>query len=139
SCGQTADFADMNRMACAQTASAAAGREVLGFGLVLGLVLLAASAKAMLYDTLDPDAFWHLRVAEQIQREGIRPLVDEISFSSIRQPWTPYSWLAELTMKRIWDFAGLRGAVVTHALCTAAILTLVASMCLMARRHDEAE
>ena len=94
-------------MACAQTAVAAAGREVLGFSLLLGLILLAAAGKGVLYDTLDPDAFWHLRVAEQIQRDGVRPLVDDISFSSIRQPWTPYSWLAELTMKSIWDRGGL--------------------------------
>src|SRR4051812_22709839 len=41
-------------------------------------------------------------------------------------------------MKRIWDVAGLRGAVATHALCTAAFLTLVASSCLIAgMRRDE--
>src|SRR4051812_45101765 len=120
-------------MACAQTAVAAAGREVLGFGLLLGLILLAAAGKGVLYDTLDPDAFWHLRVAEQLHRDGVRPLVDDISFSSIRQPWTPYSWLAELTMKSVWDRAGLRGAVLTHAVCAAAILTLLASGCLIMR------
>jgi hypothetical protein len=120
-------------MACAQTAVAAAGREVLGFGLLLGLILLAAAGKGVLYDTLDPDAFWHVRVAEQIQRDGVRPLVDDISFSSIHQPWTPYSWLAELTMKSVWDHAGLRGAVLTHAACAAAIVTLLASSCLIMR------
>jgi hypothetical protein len=56
----------------------------------------AAASKSILYDTLDPDCFWHLRVAEQLQRDGIRPLVDPMSFMSIKDPWTPYSWLAEL-------------------------------------------
>ena len=52
---------------------------------------------------LDPDCFWHIRVAEQLEREGIHPIVDQLSFASIKDPWTPYSWLAELGMKWVWD------------------------------------
>ena len=45
---------------------------------------------------------------QQLQQEGIGPLVDHISFASVKKPWTPYSWLAELGMKWIWDHATWR-------------------------------
>lgn len=98
----------------------------LGTILLIGLVALFAASKAILFDTLDPDLFWHLRVAGQIQRDGVRPLVDELSFMSVREPWTPYSWLAELAMKRLWDAAGWRGAVAAQALLQAGFVLLVA-------------
>jgi hypothetical protein len=94
---------------------------------MIALLALAAASKAILYDTLDPDCFWHLRVAEQLQRDGIEPLVDQMSFASIKTPWTPYSWLAELAMKAIWDFGGYRAAVLTQALLMAAFVTFVAA------------
>jgi hypothetical protein len=87
----------------------------IGFVLLIALLIVAAASKAILYDTLDPDCFWHLRVAEQLDRHGVRPLVDELSFMSLKQPWTPYSWLAELGMKRLWDLGGWRAAVAAQA------------------------
>src|SRR5829696_10259538 len=81
---------------------------------LLGLVALVAGGKAVLFDTLDPDCFWHLRVAEQLRQDGIGPLVDRLSFGSMKEPWTPYSWLAELLMKVVWDAGGYRAAVLAH-------------------------
>lgn len=104
-------------------------RTRVGFILLLAVLLLMAASKSVLYDTLDPDAFWHLRVAEQIERDGVRPLVDDISFMSIKQPWTPYSWLAELAMKQIWDAGGYRAAVATQALLVATIFLFIALSC----------
>jgi hypothetical protein len=99
-----------------------------GTGLVLLIALLSllAAGKAIFYDTLDPDCFWHLRVAEQLQQDGIGPLVDRISFASIKTPWTPYSWLAELGMKAIWDIGGFRAAILAQALMMAGFVALVA-------------
>src|SRR5580704_14057180 len=78
-----------------------------GFALLIGLIVLCAVGKVILADTLDPDCFWHLRVGEEISRmPWPGALVDDLSFSSMREPWTPYSWLAELTMKRLWDIGG---------------------------------
>src|ERR1700728_5340306 len=84
-----------------------------GFWLLLSLLALLAAAKVVLGDTLDPDCFWHLRVGEEIAKAGWppRPLVDDLSFASIRRPWTPYSWLAELAMKKLWDAGGFRAAI----------------------------
>ena len=100
-----------------------------GFALMLGLLALVAGSKAILYDTLDPDCFWHLRVADQLQRDGVGPLVDEISFASLKTPWTPYSWLAELGMKRLWDRFGWRAAVFAQAVMVAGVVVLVGLAC----------
>ncbi len=100
-----------------------------GFALMLGLLALVAGSKAILYDTLDPDCFWHLRVADQLQRDGVGPIVDEISFASLKTPWTPYSWLAELGMKRLWDRFGWRAAVFAQAVMVAGVVVLVGLAC----------
>ena len=105
-----------------------------GFRLIILLLALAAAGKAVLYDTMDPDCFWHLRVAAQLHRDGIGPLVDNLSFASSRKPWTPYSWLAELGMKAIWDAGGYRAAVATQALMQGAFALLLAAACLQLRQ-----
>jgi hypothetical protein len=98
----------------------------LGFWLLLSLLCILAAAKVVLGDTLDPDCFWHLRVADEIAKGGWpRPIVDDLSFASIRQPWTPYSWLAELAMKWLWDVAGYRGAIAAQALMEMAFILLL--------------
>ena len=78
---------------------------------------------------LDPDLFWHLRVAEQLGMDGIGPLVDRISFASMKQPWTPYSWLAELGMKGIWDGLGFRGTILVQALAIVGTLMFITLAC----------
>jgi hypothetical protein len=98
----------------------------LGFGLLLGLLAAVAAGKAVLADTLDPDCFWHLRVGEEIARQGWpHPLVDDLSFASVREPWTPYSWLAELGMKRLWDIGGFRAAVAVQAILESSFILLL--------------
>jgi hypothetical protein len=100
--------------------SSASRSAALGFALVLAMLAMAAAAKVVLYDTLDPDSFTHLRVADQISQQlsdrgTVTPIVDQLSFASKRDPWTPYSWLAELAMKSVWDAGGYRAAVATAA------------------------
>jgi hypothetical protein len=97
-----------------------------GWLLLLSLLVTFAGSKAILYDTLDPDMFWHLRVAEQLGREGIGPVVDHLSFMSLKTPWTPYSWLGELAMKRIWDFGGFRAAIFVQAIMIGGMFAMIA-------------
>lgn len=94
--------------------------------LLLALIALAAAGKAILFDTLDPDLFWHLRVAEQLHTDGIGPIVDRISFNSIQDPWTPYSWLAELIMHGVWSVGGFRLAVGVQAIAVASLIFAIA-------------
>ncbi len=102
----------------------------MGFWLVIGLLALCAAGKVILYDTLDPDCFWHLRVADHLNQFGIGPIVDDLSYASSKQPWTPYSWLAELGMKAVWDVGGYRAAIAVTAVMQAMIAVLLAMCCL---------
>jgi hypothetical protein len=98
----------------------------LGFALLLSLLSLVAAGKVILADSLDPDCFWHLRVGAEIaQQSWPHPLIDDLSFSSTRQPWTPYSWLAELAMKKLWDIGGFRAAIAAQALMESAFIFLI--------------
>lgn len=98
----------------------------LGFSLLLGLLCLVAAGKVILADTLDPDCFWHLRIGAEISGQSWPgPLIDDLSFASIRQPWTPYSWLAEIGMKRLWDLGGFRAAVFVQALMESTFILLL--------------
>ena len=102
----------------------------LGFWLFVAAVASVGVSKTILSDTLDPDLFWHLRVAEQLRTDGIGPLVDTLSFASIKEPWTPYSWLAELVMEMLWRNFGWRSAIVAEAVMTVAVVVLLALCCL---------
>jgi len=115
-----------------------AARPVAGFVLLIALAALCAGGKAILHDTMDPDCFWHLRVADQLHREGIGPIVDHISFASLKTPWTPYSWLAELAMRAIWNFGDYRAAVVVQALMQSAIIAFMAMACVELQRQPQA-
>ena len=99
----------------------------LGFWLLVALLSLVAAGKVIQSDSMDPDAFWHLRVADQLARDGIRPLVDSISFASLKTPWTPYSWLAELFMRVLWNAGGFRLATLVTAVCSGGIIVIVAA------------
>ena len=105
-------------------------RAALGFWLLVALLALVAAGKEILHDTLDPDLFWHLRVAQQLRADGIGPIVDRISFASVRQPWTPYSWLAELFMEWTWRTLGWRGAVAIAAISSSVVVVLIALCCI---------
>jgi hypothetical protein len=126
-------------MPVSQIASLRAVRELSGFAAIIALLMLFAAGKAVLHDTMDPDFFWHIRVAEQLQREGIHPIVDQLSFSSVKQPWAPYSWLGELAMKWIWDHTALRGAILTQAALEAiyVLLILLCAMQALPERTDD--
>src|SRR5204862_1341700 len=101
----------------------------VGFILLAALLLLTAAGKAVLYDTVDPDCFIHLLAANQLTRDGIGPIDDDQSYMSIKQPWTPYSWLAELGMKFVWDHGTYRAAIACHALMAAGLTCLVLLAC----------
>jgi hypothetical protein len=109
-------------------------RQRAGFIWFLMLACLFAASKAVLWDNLDPDLGWHLRVAEQLHEDGIGPLVDRLSYNSVREPWTPYSWLAQLGMKWVWDVGGAHGILITHATLQALLFALIGLTCVEASR-----
>src|SRR4249919_2953986 len=94
----------------------------VSFWLLIGMIATIGAGKAVLSDSLDPDLFWHLRVAEQLRAEGIGPIIDHLSYSSIKEPWTPYSWLAELGMQWLWEHFGWQSAVACKTIVVAGII-----------------
>lgn len=97
--------------------------------LLIGLIVLVAVSKPIVADTLDPDCFWHLLVAEQLRAEGIGPLVDHLSFASAPRPWTPYSWLAELGMLWVWTHGSWRAAVAAQSVMQGLFVVFIAMCC----------
>jgi hypothetical protein len=99
----------------------------MGFWLLVTLLALVAVGKVALGDNLDPDAFWHMRVGEELLHRGWPgPLVDDLSFASRHEAWTPYSWLAEIGMKKLWDVGGIWAAVMAQAWMEAAFIYFLA-------------
>ncbi len=101
----------------------------LSFWLLIGMIALIGVGKSVINNTLDPDVFWHLRVAEQLDRDGIHPLVDQLSYMSMKTPWTPYSWFAEFVMRGVWQHHGYRGAIAGEAFMVAAFIVIIALTC----------
>ena len=119
--------AEPDQIASSKQSTPAIETARLGFVLLISVLALAAAGKAILYDTLDPDLFWHLRVADQLAALPYpQPLVDQLSFASIKTPWTPYSWLAELGQRWVWIHGGYRAAVAIQAIMAGATVCLVA-------------
>jgi hypothetical protein len=84
---------------------------------LLALGLVATSIFVLGPQTVDPDLFWHLRVAELVEAGGPRPLVDAFSYNSGPAPWIPYSWLAELGMRRAVDGLGAAALFLLPLVC----------------------
>jgi hypothetical protein len=100
--------------------------------------MLLVAGKAISVDNLDPDFFWHLRVAEQLREQGVGPLVDSISYNSLAEPWVPYSWLAQRFMLAVWEFGGVRAVVGVDAIFSAAFVLFLALACRVVARHNPA-
>ena len=98
----------------------------VGFALLVGLVVLIAAGKPILFDTLDPDCFWHLRVAEQLRVDGIARWwiafrLRRFSGRGRRIAGRPYfRWI------RSWKSGGWRAALVVQSLLQAAFIVFIA-------------
>lgn len=96
--------------------------------------ILAGSALFLLgSQQVDPDLFWHLRVAELLRASGPRPFVDTFSYNSSPTPWLPYSWLAELGMRAALTHLG------TSALLLVPLVSYILTLWLLALTVTSAE
>jgi hypothetical protein len=111
----------------------------IGYVLLIATIAFVAAAKAVLFGPVDPDLFLHLIAADHIAHNGVGPIVDTTSYVSSKEPWTPYSWLAELFMRWLLEAGGYRAAVVTYAVCSVAIVALIAMAGRFAQRHRGGE
>jgi hypothetical protein len=79
--------------------------------LIAAAMLAAMAFFALSSQRVDPDLFWHLKVAELIRASGPQPFVDAFSYNSNADPWLPYSWLGELVMQTAVSALGGYGLI----------------------------
>ncbi|NIN72177.1 MAG: hypothetical protein GTO46_09730 [Gemmatimonadetes bacterium] len=90
------------------------------------LALVAISFFVLGPQSVDPDLFWHLRVAELVEADGPRPLVDDFSYNSGPERWIPYSWLAELGMQGAVRSLGATALFLLPLVCYVATVLFIA-------------
>ncbi len=93
---------------------------------LFALGLVATSIFVLGPQTVDPDLFWHLRVAELVEAGGPRPLIDVFSYNAVPEPWVPYSWLAELGMRLAVVSLGAAALFLLPLVCYVATVLLIA-------------
>lgn len=74
--------------------------------LVVVLLLIAVMAAST---PLDSDMWWHLRAGEETLRTGKPLLVDIFSFTRAGVAWTNHSWLAQVILFMLFNWAGFLG------------------------------
>jgi len=79
----------------------------------------------------DPDLWFHLAGGELMIAEGAVPTADPFSFTRQGQPWTPHSWLFDVTTFGLWESIGPRAAEAVMAIVFAA--TILLSFSILAR------
>ncbi len=85
------------------------------FLLILAVVLIGGRSTLL----NDPGSFWHLRLGRDIWKSGDVTHVDSLTYSRSGIPWVDQSWLFDLALAKIVDFAGWSGAVAATALVLA--------------------
>lgn len=90
-----------------------------------GAVVVAGLAWVlMIRPQVDPDFWWHLRVAEYVRDVGDVPRMDFMSWMAMGEPWIAHSWLHDLVMLAAYSVGGLSAVGVLGAVLAAAIVVL---------------
>ncbi len=92
------------------------------FGIVLLIVLVGGRHKLL----NDPGTFWHLRLGQEILASGSLPTSDTLTQSASGEGWVDQSWVFDLGLALVVDWAGWSGAIVCSALMLAAIYASLA-------------
>ncbi|MCZ6514783.1 MAG: hypothetical protein O6850_02850 [Acidobacteria bacterium] len=89
------------------TGTAAILRRVFSFPVFLGALLVVGIFFGARTSIKDPDTWWHLKVGEQVLREGTLPTGDPYSFTVPGNHWIAYEWLGEVAMAGVERLGGL--------------------------------
>jgi hypothetical protein len=74
---------------------------------------------------VDPDAWWHAKVGEQILRTHSWPSSDPYSFTAAGAPWMAYEWLGEVVIGMAALWGGLYGEMVLLAILSCSVVLLL--------------
>ena len=106
-----------------QRAEAASRSETIASVLTFSALLFLPALVCFFRDVVDdPDVWWHLKAGQWILQRGAWPTVDTFSFHGAGNPWTAYSWIAELLLYGLHQAFGLRGLVLYTAGLSVAIV-----------------
>lgn len=121
-----------------QASSLGAVREallwLLSFPAMLGTILVGAVFYEARGFFVDPDAWWHIRVGQDILRTHHWPTTDPYSFTAANTPWIAYEWLGDAILggvAKLGEFGGnvaLAGLLIALAVATALALYYLGSL-----------
>ena len=94
------------------------------FARTAALTVAALAWVLMIRPQVDPDFWWHLRVAEHIRDAGDVPRTDFLSWLAMGEPWIAHSWLHDLAMLAAYSVGGLSAVGILGALVAAVLVVL---------------
>lgn len=100
----------------------AEGRTTTGTFILLWILFMVAGQSKFLQD---PGTFWHIRVGQDILRDGFFS-VDHYSFTFSGHEWIPHQWLGEIIMAVLYNFGGFDLLLIVTATILAALFTAMA-------------
>jgi hypothetical protein len=78
----------------------------------------------MIRPQVDPDFWWHLRIAEYVRDVGDVPRTDFLSWMAMGEPWIAHSWLHDLAMLAAYSIGGVSAVGVFGAVLAALVVVL---------------
>lgn len=92
--------------------------------LPVGIIALVGLAIGFQPMPRDPDLWFHLAGGEYMIKYGAVPDADPFSFTRSGAPWTPHSWLFDLSVWLAWNHLGPRATEALFAVVFAAAMLI---------------
>jgi len=99
------------------------------FLILFGLQLVSIGV----FNTIDPDMWWHLRTGELIWTQGI-PRHDPFSFTVAGGEWITHEWLSEALMWAFYRVGGLQLTALGFLAAATSRVRLVTSVMVVPQR-----
>src|SRR5713101_1982812 len=80
---------------------------LVSFPAMLGMFLIGRVFYEARGFVVDPDVWWHIKVAQDILRTHHFPTVDPYSFTAAGTPWIAYEWLGEVVLASMYRLGGV--------------------------------
>src|SRR5215510_12171529 len=98
---------------------------IFSFPAILGTMLVGLVFYEARVFNADPDAWWHIKVGQDILSAHHWPTVDPYSFTAANAPWIAYEWLGEVALAAVSKLGGGYGlAILRYALAAWVVLAL---------------
>lgn len=95
------------------------------FRVMLGVALVGRVFYEARIFSADPDAWWHIKVGQDILRTHHWPTVDPYSFTAANTPWIAYEWLGEVVLATVAKLGSIFALGGLRFLLAAGVLLLL--------------